>query len=148
MTRIITPHILRTILALSLLACGGTEPPDPPDPPGTTGTISGRVSLPPGAGGSTDNTRVAVYASYSDWENDRVLRPSSAGSNGNYQITELPPGTYYLDAWKDNNNNRLIDSGDFFGVYGSNTYPTYQPSPIPIVAGQTSSISFEMLILP
>ena len=113
----------------------------------TTGTISGTISLPAGAAGDVTNTRVATYASFDDWNADRVLKFTACANTGAYTIPGLPPGTYYMDAWKDMNGNSVIDLGDFFNVYGSGSYPNYNLSPISVAAGQTVSINFQVVIL-
>lgn len=126
-----------------------TQTPQPtPQPTPTTGTISGRITLPPGAAGDINNARVAIYASFDDWLNDRVLRFVTANSSGNYAFTNVTPGTYYMDAWKDNNNNTFFDTGDFWGVYGSGSYPNYQVSPFSVAAGQTTTINFTIFVIP
>ncbi len=113
----------------------------------TTGTISGTISLPAGAAGDVTNTRVATYASFDDWAADRVLKFTACANTGAYTIPDLPPGTYYMDAWKDMNGNSIIDLGDFFNVYGSGSYPNYQLSPVSVAAGQTVSVNFQVVIL-
>jgi hypothetical protein len=138
-------------LFLIILGCSKDEnppPQPPPQPTPTTGSISGRITLPSGAGGDINNTRVAIYASSADWSADRVLKFVTTNSNGNYAFNNVTPGTYYMDAWKDNNNNTLFDTGDFWGVYGSGWYPNYQVSPFSVAAGQTTTINFQIFIIP
>jgi hypothetical protein len=143
-------QILHTALFLGLLLfvarCDSSEPQAEPTP--TTGSIAGRVSLAPGVAGSIDNTRVAAYKDFADWANDRVLKQVAAASNGNYAINDLPPGSYYVDAWKDNNNSAQWDSGDYLQVYGSGSYPAYQPSPVSVEAGKVTTINMELIIIP
>jgi len=114
----------------------------------TTGTIGGTISLPIGAAGDITNTRVAIYQSYDDWNNDRVLVAVACASSGAYTFPNVTPGTYYLDAWKDNNNDLQFNTGDFWGVYGSGTYPNYTPSPFSVAAGQTTTITATIFIIP
>lgn len=138
-------------LFLIILGCKKEENPQTPptpQPTPTTGIISGRISLPAGASGDLNNTRVAIYASYADWLADRVLRFVAASSGGTYAFANVTPGTYYLDAWKDNNNNTAFDAGDFWGVYGSGSYPNYQLSPFSVAAGQTTAINFTIFVIP
>jgi hypothetical protein len=134
------------VLVLAVTGCDQTE--TEPEPTPTTGSIAGRVSLAPGVAGSVDNTRVACYKDYADWANDRVLKQVGAASNGNYALNQLPPGTYYVDAWKDNNNTANWDTGDYLQVYGSGSYPAYQPSPVSVEAGKTTTINMELIIIP
>ena len=132
--------------SISMVACGGSDSGSGPTtpPPSTTGTIAGTASLPVGAAGDAGNTRVAIYASATDWAADRVLKAVAATGSGasvSFLIADLPPGTYYLDAWKDNDNDGLFDAGDFYGVYGSGTYPNYLVTPIIVNQNQTTNVS-------
>ena len=152
------PRLLRRstvlLLTLFLLAAAGcdsadTVDPEPPPPTPTTGTISGRISLPAGSNGSTSNTRVAIYQNFDDWENDRVLRQVAAGGDGSYAFDNVNPGSYYFDAWKDNNNNSAIaDSGDFFGVLGQNILGGFRPTPQEVRAGENVGFDFQIFIIP
>jgi uncharacterized protein (DUF2141 family) len=135
------------ILVVSVVSCGGEE--EQPTP--TTGTISGTLSLQAGVSGDLNNSRVAIYESYDDWLNDRVLlftAASGSGASATYSLGNVTPGTYYLDAWKDVNNNGLFDTGDLFGWYGTGQYPAPTLSPFSVSAGQTAAINVTMIILP
>lgn len=67
---------------------------------------------------------------------------------GNYTISNVTPGTYYLDAWKDNSNNSgTFNAGDFFNVYGSGTYPNYTLSPFQVSAGGNTVGNLQLLII-
>lgn len=141
--------VLVAFLMFFAVSCSKEEnpvtPPPPPDP--TAGAIAGKVSLQAGVSGSVENTRVAIYASYDDWNNDRVLKFTAANSSGNYSIADLPAGTYYLDAWKDNDNSGQINRGDFYQVYGSGAYPNFTLSPVLVVVGQTRTINLTLVRL-
>lgn len=137
------------VLALSLLALAACDSSDsndepPPPPPATTGTLAGTISLPPGTAGSVGNTRIALYSDQVDYYTDSFVYQVGADGNGGYTISNIVPGTYYMDAWKDNNNNGAIDAGDFYGVWGSLTAGNVNLTPIPIAAGQTQTVSFNI----
>ena len=141
------------VIAMFSLGCdsgGDTETPPPPPPSPTTGTVQGEVSLASGASGTIDNTRIAMYSSFDDWAADRTLRTVSSDSDGNYTLADLSPGSYYFDAWKDNDNNGGFSTGDFFGVYVSSGSVTLNssPSPVEVRAGETITLNFNLLILP
>lgn len=142
--------VLLLALPLALTGCDSSDSdPDPdPDPDPTTGTISGVISLPPGSAGSTSNTRVAIYQDFDDWQNDRFFRQIGAGQDGSYSFDNVNPGTYYFDAWKDNNNNGAIDTGDFFGVLGQNSLGNFRPTPQEVRAGENAGFSFQIFIIP
>ncbi len=117
----------------------------------TSGQITGVVTLSPGMSGDLGNARVAVYSSYDDWNADRVMRQQAAQGSGasiTFTITNLPGGTYYLDVWKDIDNDGNFDAGDFYGVHGTIQWPTVTPAPIPVVVGQTSTASVLIYSVP
>ncbi len=128
-------------------------PPTQPDPTPTWGTVAGVAAMQPGASGDLSNARVAIYTSLENWELDRYVRTGTAiGSPGtasvSFTITNLPPGPYYLDVWKDVDNSRSINSGDLFGVYGGGVYPAWQLQEFLIVAGQTTPVSVTCFSIP
>ena len=154
-TRLVSLPVL-LLVGLLAISCEKSSPTAPtptptptptPAPAPTTGVISGRVFLAAGQAGSVQNTRVAIYASYTDWVNDRVITSTSADSNGNYSFNNITPGTYYMDAWRDNNNSATFNSGDFFNVYGSGSYPNYTLSPFQVSAGSTTTINLQLFVI-
>ena len=139
---------LALALALTLTACNSGDVVAPtPTPTPTTGTVSGTISLPPGTAGSTGNARVALYQSFDDWNNDRFVFQTAADGSGNYAISNIPPGTYYMDAWKDNDNSGTITGPDLFGVYGNFSAGGTTLTPIPLAAGQTQTVTFTITLV-
>ncbi|OGC38899.1 hypothetical protein A2Y85_01700 [candidate division WOR-3 bacterium RBG_13_43_14] len=135
------------LFAVLMVSCGGDEP----EPPPTTGTVSGTIALQAGVSGDLNNTRVAIYSSYDDWANDRVLKyiaASGSGSSATFSITTVTPGTYYLDAWKDVDNSGTWNTDDLFGVYGTTQWPTPTLSPFSVAAGETFTANVTMIVLP
>ncbi|MGD9380271.1 MAG: hypothetical protein PVI51_06855 [candidate division WOR-3 bacterium] len=136
------------VLAVSVVSCGGEETQQQTP---TNATISGTISLQAGVSGDLNNTRVAIYTSYDDWLNDRVLKfvaASGSGSSASYTITDVTPGNYYLDAWKDVDNSGTWNSNDLFGVYGTTQWPNPTLSPFSVSAGQTFTANVTMIVLP
>ncbi len=140
---------------LPIGGCGDDDDPPPvtppTPPPATTGTISGFASLPAGVPGDISNSLVSIYQNFDDWNNYRPLR-SVASTGGPYQIsftfTNVTPGTYYLDVWKDMDISGNWTAGDFMGVYGSSVWPGPTPSPFSVAAGQTASTNVTLLAIP
>lgn len=115
--------LLVAVLLIFSLACGKTAPAS------TEGTISGTLTLPAGVSGDLNNTRVAIYASYDDWNYDRTLKyvaASGSGASASYTISDVTPGNYYLDAWKDVDNSGGYTTGDFWGCYGTTQWRQVQ----------------------
>lgn len=139
--------LFAAILAVSAVSCGGEDE----EPTPTTGTISGTLTLQAGVSGDLNNTRVAIYADLTDWANDLVLAytaASGSGGSATYTLEDITPGTYYLDAWKDVNNNTLFDSGDLYGWYGTAAYPGGSIAPLMVSAGATTTASLTVIVIP
>jgi uncharacterized protein (DUF2141 family) len=136
------------VLVVSVVSCGGDEEEEPTP---TTAIISGTLSLQAGVSGDLNNTRVAIYTSYDDWLYDRVLLSTAASGSGataTYTISNVAPGNYYLDAWKDVDNSATWNTGDLFGVYGQTLWPQPQFTPFSVSAGQTFTANVTLIVLP
>ncbi len=142
------------MVAFVFAGCGSSDPvgPDPdPDPgcPGgsteTTGTIAGTLTLAPGATGDLQNTRVAIYNDFADWNNDRVAVQTTAGGNGVYNMSPIVPGSYYMDAWKDVDNSGTFNSGDLAGVFQADAQG--QPTPFQIAACNVATNNFRLFVI-
>ena len=87
---------------------------------------------------------VAYYQNYEDWAADApvaFVATTGSGSTVTFALTPVPPGTYYLDIWKDNDNDTVIDPGDFFGWYGSGAYPNQiQLTPFAVNQGAMTNL--------
>lgn len=132
------------VLVVLFVSCG-TEEEDL-----TPGTISGTLTLQSGVIGNLDGTRVAIYISIMDWQSDSTFRSALAvggGASASYTISDVPPGTYYLDAWKDENGNMQFDSGDLFGVYGTSQWPNPSLTGFFLSAGEDLTIDVTLLEL-
>jgi hypothetical protein len=58
-----------------------------------------------------------------------------------FTFTNVTPGTYYLDCWKDNDLSGRWSFGDFLGVYGSTVWPGPVPAPLSVIGGQTTTVT-------
>ncbi|MEO0174541.1 MAG: hypothetical protein ABIL16_07460 [candidate division WOR-3 bacterium] len=59
---------------------------------------------------SVDNV---VFRIYSDKSLQTLIRESRGSGR---VIVEIPEGKYYFEAWKDENGNGIIDTGDMYGA--------------------------------
>jgi len=113
------------------------------------GKITGVGSLPPGVVGSPEDTQVALYLSVEDWLYDRIFIFTICDGNGNYTLNNITPGIYYMDAWKDNDNNGIWgSSGDYIWLNGTGTYPNYILEPFQVAFGSIITINFELFVIP
>ncbi|MEP0546738.1 MAG: hypothetical protein ABJF88_07395 [Rhodothermales bacterium] len=138
-----------TTLALTLLmfAVAGCDSSDP-EPTPTTGTISGTITLPAGAGGDIVNTRVSLFETLDEFEANSPTFTASTDASGNFTFQNINPDSYFIAAWKDNNNTARIDGGDFFGVIGTNQVEGFVPTRQQVVAGMNTGFNVTILILP
>jgi hypothetical protein len=145
------------VASLVAASCGGTESSSTPSPTPTptttptTGTISGTARLETGVSGDLGNARVAIYKDMADFNADRVLlsvATSGIGASVTYSMPNVTPGTYYLDVWKDVNNNLAWDRGDLWGIYGTGTYPSYTLTPVMVAAGYVTTVNMTVYVVP
>jgi hypothetical protein len=151
--------LLVAFLAISVYNCGEEDSPvatttttsvaTTTSTVSTTALASGTGSLPPGVNGLIQNTRVALYVSVDDWNFDRTFAFTACDANGVYTLSNLTPGVYYMDAWKDNDNDRVWgSSGDYVWINGSGVYPNYTLAPLQFPAGQTTTVNFQIFLVP
>lgn len=117
-----------------------TEPPT---------QIVGTASFPAGTSGDLSNSKVSLYTSYDNWLNNQPIKygaVTGSGSSVTFALPEVNPGNYYLDIWKDNDNDAIWSIGDFVGWYGSGGLGSPSLTEIQIQQGQTITISVNMWI--
>jgi hypothetical protein len=88
---------------------GGNAGPQPP-----SGNFDGEFFLDPSVQGSVDNVQVAVYESEAAYVARQPLFVTQTDANGRYFIDNVPPEHYVLDAFKDNDGDGRVTSGDYY----------------------------------
>ena len=112
--------------------------------------IVGTASFPAGTSGDLSNSKVSIYTSYDNWLNNQPLKygaVTGSGSSVSFTLPEVNPGNYYLDIWKDNDNDAIWSVGDFVGWYGSGGLGSPSLTEIQIQEGQTITVTVSMWIL-
>ena len=114
--------------------------------------VTGTLTLVPGDPGDVRNSQVALYATLADWANYApfifVGAQGATASSASYTIGPIPAGTYYIDAWRDNDSDGFWSVADLVGWYGSGAYGSPTLTPFSIVEGQTKVINMQMLTIP
>jgi hypothetical protein len=83
--------------------------------------VSGTASFLAGTAGDLSNSKVSLYTSLDNWNNNSPIKfgaVTGSGASVTYRLS-ANPGNYYLDIWKDNDNNGFWSANDFVGWYGS-----------------------------
>jgi len=137
------PLLSVLVAGLALAGCGGGDN-SPMAPPAST-AIAGSVTVQPGSPADPTNARAAVYTSLADFNNDAWAKQAAVQRNGtawSFTIPDLNAGNYYVDVWRDNNNNGVIDAGDIYGYYS--TGQGGAPAPVLVNQGATASVTLQV----
>jgi hypothetical protein len=114
--------------------------------PGTG--ISGRISLPGGVQGDLRRMLVRLYNDFASYRaNAPMLFVTARGDEYEvtFDFTNLPPGTYYLDAWKDMDADGNYTAGDVWSVYATGAWPNWTIAPVVVTAGNITNCSAGMV---
>lgn len=112
--------------------------------------VVGTAQFPAGTSGDLSNAKVSLYTSYENWNANQPIKfgaVSGAGASVTFELTNVLPGNYYLDVWKDIDNSATWTLGDYVGWYGSGGLGSPQLTEFQITEGQTFSCSINMYII-
>lgn len=112
--------------------------------------ITGTAFFPAGTSGDLSNAKVSIYTSVENWEANTPVEFGSvvgAGASVTFTLGSLNPGNYYLDVWKDNDNNASWSTGDFVGWHGSGGLGSEDLTEIQLAKGETKNIDIKMYII-
>jgi len=129
--------LLPILGAAWLAGCANDCPTSPATSAPGAGHLVVSVALPARAAGRGEATRVALYDSFGALVADRMVAMSLAPGTEALVIgdfTDLPPGAYFIDAWKDVDSDGF-DRHDYYGIVGEVTGPDVQPAAIVISVG-------------
>ena len=72
---------------------------------------------------------------------------TASDASGSFSVNNIVPGTYYVEAYRDNNN--AFDSGDFLVYYGTTaTFDPNNASRLSLAAGATENITLRLFEIP
>jgi len=110
--------------------------------------VSGTCSFLAGTAGDLSNSKVSLYTSLDNWNNNSPIKfgaVTGSGASVTYRLS-ANPGNYYLDIWKDNDNDGYWSAGDFIGWYGSGGLGSPALTEIQLEQGQNFQSSITMYI--
>lgn len=118
------------VSALLAVSCKKNNP--------TTADI--RVTCVPMAGEAVDVNGLLVQLHHAATFDQLFKEATCAGAPtmSNATFNQLTPGTYYVCAWKDNDNSTTFTEGDFFGFY---------TAPVKADAGDNLKLNVEVYVL-
>lgn len=118
---------------------------------GTSGnTVSGTAFFPAGTAGDLSNAKVSLYVTLDDWNNNVPIlfgACQGAGASVTFSLTNVNPGNYYLDVWKDNDFSAFWSVGDFVGWYGSGGLGSPSLTPFQLAQGGSFTCQINMYII-
>jgi len=112
--------------------------------------VVGTASFPVGTTGDLSNSKVSIYTSWDNWNANQPIKfaaVTGAGASVSFTLTNVNPGNYYLDVWKDADNNGFWSVGDYVGWYGSGGLGSPALTELQIAEGQTFSCTIPMYII-
>lgn len=111
--------------------------------------ITGTASFPAGTTGDLSNSKVSIYTSYDNWAANQPIKfgaVTGSGASVSFTLTNVNPGNYYLDVWKDRDNDGFWTVGDFIGWYGSGGLGSPTLTEFQIAEGETFNCTIPMYI--
>lgn len=114
-------------------------------------TLTGTLFAPAGQTGDLAGTRVILRAGATDVSHDQLVRyisTTGTGSRVTFVADNVIPGTYYLEAWQDTDDDGMISNGDFYGRYGNSGEPGDDLPPLALAEGQTRFVLIQMAMIP
>ncbi|MBK8081418.1 MAG: PKD domain-containing protein [Saprospiraceae bacterium] len=112
--------------------------------------ITGTARFLAGTAGDLSNAKVSMYTTRDNWVNNNPIKFGAVNGVGavvTFSLTNINPGNYYVDVWKDNDNNGFWSAGDFVGIYGNLNLGADGLTEVQVGQGQTVSINIDMIIL-
>jgi len=112
--------------------------------------ITGTAKFPAGTSGDLSNAKVSIYTSYDNWVNNQPIKFGSvtgSGASVSFTLSNVNPGNYYLDVWKDIDNSGAWSVTDYVGWYGSGGLGSPSLTEFQIADGQTFNCTVDMYIL-
>jgi hypothetical protein len=112
--------------------------------------ITGTASFLAGTSGDLSNARASIYTTLQNWIDNvpiKFVAVSGAGATVNFTIPNVNPGNYYLDVWKDVDNNSFWSVDDYVGAYGNGGLGSSDVTEFQLAEGQTFNCSIRMYIL-
>jgi len=112
--------------------------------------ITGTASFPAGTSGDLANSKVSIYTSYDNWLNNQPINfgaVTGTGASVSFTLLDINAGNYYLDVWKDIDNDGFWSTGDYVGWYGSGGLGSPNLTEFQIADGDSFNCSVEMYII-
>jgi hypothetical protein len=113
-------------------------------------TVSGTAFFIAGVSGDLSNSKVSIYTTLDNWNFNQPIKfigTTGSGASVTFSMTNVLPGNYYLDVWKDIDNSGNWTSGDFVGWYGSGGLGAPALTEFQIVQGETKNFNVQMYII-
>jgi hypothetical protein len=110
--------------------------------------VSGTAKFLAGTAGDLSNSKISLYTSLDAWNINSPIKFGAVTGSGASVTFRLSanPGNYYLDIWKDNDNNGLWSTGDFVGWHGSGGLGSPALTEVQLQPGQNFSSEITMYI--
>lgn len=106
--------------------------------------LSGTVRLATGVPGTLIGARLSLFEDLDDFERRRellkIVIPETSPAVFNFTLVPLQPGDYYLDVWKDLDEDGEPAPDDLYGIYGSGRPPNPAPQAARVNQNRVNSL--------
>ncbi|NOU46947.1 MAG: hypothetical protein HOO86_07795 [Bacteroidales bacterium] len=112
--------------------------------------VTGTARFPAGTSGDLSNAKVSIYTTLDNWDSNQPIKfgpVTGSGATVNFTLTGVNAGNYYLDVWKDIDNNGIWSVGDYVGWYGSGGLGSPALTEFQLAEGQTFNCTVDMYII-
>jgi hypothetical protein len=113
-------------------------------------TIAGTAFFIAGVSGDLSNAKVSIYTTLDNWNFNQPIKfvgATGSGASVAFSMTNVLPGNYYLDVWKDIDNSGTWTAGDYVGWYGSGGLGAPALTEFQIVQDETKNFNVQMYII-
>lgn len=111
--------------------------------------IRGTIVAPAGVQVDLRNMLIRLYNDINGYLADAPdITTTAQGAEFSVQfsfINNIPPGTYYLDCWKDMDNSGSYTAGDVWSVYATGQWPNWTVAQVIVVQGRVTDCSNGMV---
>lgn len=117
----------------------------------TISRITGIAAFPSGINFDLVNSKVRLFTSKANWANHVVFAETPTEGFGpivSFTFEDVPVGTYYLEIWKDTDFGNTLNTGDFFGWYGTGDILHPSPEPFTLDSGAIKVMQIQIWVVP
>lgn len=112
--------------------------------------LTGTLGLPFGQDGNLGQISVILRPGATGFDQDQMTRYANvtgSGRQASFSFEDVLPGRYFLEAWRDVDQNGRVTAGDYYGRFSSASNNPLLDPPLTISEGETRYVHIQMSTL-